>query len=151
MSVHKSLLHPIYAFTHPARDLSPGRAENRMSAYIYGDVLVLAATAGVSAPEIRTGQALLILLGTVISTYLAHVLADIVGAVFAGHTSVALLRAELRDAIPVASASLPPFALLTAAAITWLPALWAQTAACCVLLARLAGDVPSSGVVPGLS
>lgn len=110
-----------------------------MSAYVYGDVLVMAATAGVSTDEIRTGRAVLIVLGTVLSTYLAHVLADTVGAVFAGHGSADLIRAELRDSLPVLSAGLPSFALLGAAAIGWPGALWAQALASAVLIGRLAG------------
>jgi hypothetical protein len=133
------LLHPVRTFTSADLQLPRTRAESRMSAFVYGDVLVLAATAGVSYSDISSGKALLIVLGTVVSTYLAHVLADVVGAVFAGHGSADLLRTEVRDSVPVVTAGVPALILLTAAAIDVLPALWAQGAACAILIARLAG------------
>lgn len=133
------LLHPVRTFTSADTQLPTTRAESRMSAFVYGDVLVLAATAGVSYSDISSGKALLIILGTVMSTYLAHVLADVVGAVFAGHGSAALLREEMRDSVPVVTAGGPALVLLAAASINVLPVLWAQGAACTILIARLAG------------
>ena len=130
--------HPVQALVSRGEDLTQLRADSRMSAYVYGDVLVLAATAGVSASAIRSGEALLVVLGTVLSTYVAHVLADVVGAVFAGHASTATLLAEARDSIPVISAGVPSFLLLGAAALGWPAPIWAQALACTVLILRLA-------------
>lgn len=110
-----------------------------MSAFVYGDVLVLAATAGVSYADVASGKALLIIIGTVLSTYLAHVLADVVGAVFAGHGSAALLGAEMRDSVPVISSGVPSLVLMGAAAVDLIPGLWCQGAACAILIARLPG------------
>ncbi len=139
VDVREILLHPVRTFTDTDGDLPADRAENRMSAFVYGDVLVLAATAGVSYSDIDSGKALVIIVGTVLSTYLAHVLADVVGSVFAGHGSAALLRAELRDSVPVISAGTPSLILLGAGAIDVLPELWSQGAACAILIGRLAG------------
>jgi hypothetical protein len=118
-------------------DLESARADNRMSAYVYGDVLVLAATAGVYDAAIRSGEALLVVLGTVASTYVAHVLADVVGAVFGGHKVGRALWAELRDSVPIISAGVPPLVLFAAAAWGWPPPLWAQAVSSALLVLRL--------------
>jgi hypothetical protein len=128
---------PARALVGQPEQLAGQRADSRISAYVYGDVLMLAATAGVSTSAIRSGEALLVVVGTVLSTYVAHVLADVVGAVFAGHVSRAMLLAEARDSVPVASAGLPSLVLLGAAALGWPPSAWAQGLACAVLIARL--------------
>lgn len=129
--------HPLRALIATREDLASARADNRMSAYIYGDVLVLAATAGVYDSAIRSGEALLVVLGTVASTYLAHVLADVVGAVFGGQGLLAALLDELRDSVPIATAGLPPLIFFGGAALGWPGPGWAQAAASVVLVLRL--------------
>ena len=114
------------------------RAESRISAYVYGDVLVLAATVGVSVGAIRSGEAVVVVVGTMISTYIAHVLADVVGAVFGGDPLRAALLAELRDSVPVLSAGTPSVVVLGAAAMGWPPAVLAQSAAAAFLIVRIA-------------
>lgn len=138
VSATSPIRHPVRALVRRREDLAELRAESRMSAYVYGDVLVLAATAGVSDGAIRSGEALLIVLGTVLSTYVAHVLADVVGAVFTGHASTGMLLAEARDSVPVVSAGLPSFVLLGAAAQGWPAPTWAQALACAAVILRLA-------------
>ena len=59
------LRHPVLSIVATREDLASARADNRMSAYVYGDVLVLAATAAVYDSAIRSGEALLVVLGTV--------------------------------------------------------------------------------------
>ena len=118
-------------------DLTSTRADNRMSAYVYGDILVLAATAGVYDTAIRSGEALLVVLGTVVSTYVAHVVADVVGAVFGGHEVRTAVRDELRDSVPIVSAGLPPLVLFGAAALGWTTPEWAQAIAAALLVVRL--------------
>jgi hypothetical protein len=120
------------------RQIDAHRAESRVSAYVYGDVLVLAATVGVSASAIRSGQAVLVVLGTMISTYVAHVLADVVGAVFGGDPLRAAIVAELRDSLPVVSAGAPAVVLLGAAALGWPPSGVAQSTAAAFLILRVA-------------
>jgi hypothetical protein len=119
------------------RPLDPHRAESRVSAYVYGDVLVLAATVGVSAAAIRSGEAVLIVLGTMISTYVAHVLADVVGAVFGGDPLRAAVTAELRDSVPVVSAGLPAIVVLGAAGLGWPSPGAAQSIAAAFLILRI--------------
>jgi hypothetical protein len=114
------------------------RSASRVAAYVYGDVLVLAAAAGVSHGAARSGEAVLIVAATVVSTYLAHVLADTLGAIVAGARLRPTVRAEIRDALPVISAGVPPALLFAAAELHWLGAALAQDLACGFLLARIA-------------
>jgi hypothetical protein len=131
------LRHPIHAVLATREDLEPLRADNRMSAYVYGDILVLAATAGVYDTAIRDGEALLVVLGTIVSTYVAHVVADVVGAVFGGREVWAAVLHELRDSVPIASAGIPPLLLFGAAALGWPSPEWAQAVASALLVLRL--------------
>lgn len=130
--------HPIWALATTREDLDPQRADNRMSAYVYGDILVLAATAGVYDTAVRSGEALLVVLGTIVSTYVAHVVADVVGAVFGGREVRTALLHELRDSVPIASAGAPPVILFGAAMLGWPSPSWAQDIASVLLLVRLA-------------
>lgn len=131
------LRHPIRAVFATREDLTSLRADNRVSAYVYGDVLVLAATAGVDDDAIRSGVALLVVVGTVASTYVAHVLADVVGAVFGGHEVRTALLDELRDSLPIISAGVPPLLLFGVAALGWPPPGWAQSVSSALLVLRL--------------
>src|SRR4051794_34889303 len=90
----RTLQYMVIAVIATREDLTSRRADNRMSAYVYGDILVLAATAGVYDSTIRSGEALFVVLGTVVSTYIAHVVADVVGAVFGGHHVKMAVRDE---------------------------------------------------------
>ena len=133
----KALQYTVSAIIATREDLSSRRADNRMSAYVYGDILVLAATAGVYDSAIRSGEALWVVLGTVVSTYIAHVVADVVGAVFGGHEVWTAMRDELRDSVPIVSAGLPPLVLFGAAALGWMTPEWAQALAAALLVVRL--------------
>ncbi len=131
------LRHPLRAVVATREDLTSVRADNRVSAYVYGDVLVLAAAAGVYDDAIRSGEALLVVLGTVASTYVAHVLADVVGAVFGGHEVRTALLDELRDSVPIISAGIPPVVLFGAAMLGWPTPEWAQAVSSGLLVLRL--------------
>jgi hypothetical protein len=135
--VESVLRHPVRAVVATREDLTSTRADNRMSAYVYGDVLVLAATAGVYDTAIRSGEALLVVLGTIVSTYVAHVLADVVGALFGGHEVRTALLDELRDSVPIISAGVPPLVLFGGAALGWPSPEWAQAVAAGLLVLRL--------------
>lgn len=86
---------------------------------------------------VRSGEALLVVVATVASTYVAHVLADVVGAVFGGREVWRALLHELRDSVPIASAGVPPLILFGAAALGWPSSAWAQAAASALLVLRL--------------
>ncbi|WP_091239654.1 hypothetical protein [Klenkia soli] len=124
--------------TRRREDLDPHRAESRVSAYVYGTVLVLAAVVGCSPEAVDSGAAVTIVVGTVLSTYVAHVLAHSVGALVTGgeHRE---LRQAARDATPILSSGALPALVLAATALGWPPELWGQALAALVGLVRVAG------------
>jgi len=124
-------------------DVDTDRAESRVSAYVYGNVLVLAAVVGTSPATVASGAAVAVVVGTVLSTYVAHVLAHSIGSLFGGEEGRSAVRVQLRDAVPVLSSGVIPALLLTGTALGWLPLLWGQALAAGVVLARIA----ATGVV----
>ena len=120
-------------------DVESERAESRVSAYVYGNVLVLAAVVGASPAAVESGTGVVLVLGTVLSTYVAHVLAHAIGSLFAGEAGRTAVAVELRDAVPIISSGVTPALLLGAAALGWLPGLWGQSLSAAVLLGRIAG------------
>ncbi|MGJ0117619.1 hypothetical protein ACQ7HM_00300 [Williamsia sp. MIQD14] len=147
--------------------LSPERASARLSAYIYGTLLALAAVVVVDPAAIENGSAVLVVLGTTATTFLAHVFAEIV----AGHSipeATAHLEEpvrrrvaleELRDAVPIASAGAFPAFFL---ALGWLDVLeptWAfvlagagpilRMALVEIMIGRIRGQRPTLRVLVG--
>lgn len=110
----------------PLRGIPPRRsplpaesAASRTTAYVYGNVIVLAALVPLSEDELLAGTAILIVLGTALSTFLAHLFAATVGAGMgeeqpSGWKSV---RHHVRNAVPVLTAGFVPAALLV---LVWL-------------------------------
>lgn len=112
------------------------RVRERVSAYVYGAILVLVAIVGAGPRQLENGTAAALVAGTTFSTYLAHVLADRVAASSTGGTSGSL-RHELRDAVPIVSAGSVPTLLLVLAATDVLAPVWAQGLAGGVVVLRL--------------
>jgi hypothetical protein len=99
---------------HDARD----RAAARVSAYLYGDVLVLAALIALAPADLTRAKGVTYVLGTAVSTFVAHVLADALGlSIRSGHVTRGVLLHEVRDALPIVSAAVGP-ALLMVPALT---------------------------------
>ena len=97
------------------RPLTPESAASRISAYVYGNILVLAALVPITNSPEYIGIA--IVAGTALSTFIAHVFADSVAqSVRSGEQLSRDERlAELRNAVPIlSSAVLPCVILLTA-------------------------------------
>ena len=92
--------------------LPPGRAARRMSAYVYGNVLVLAAVVAATSDAIEDGQAVLIVLGTMVSTYLAHIYSEAIGHSVTDSGENEQFPEELRDAVPILSSGGVPIAAL---------------------------------------
>jgi hypothetical protein len=124
-------------------DVAPPRAQSRVSAYIYGNVLVLAAVVGASPAAVRSGTAVTLVIGTVLSTYVAHVLAHSIGSLLGGADGRRAVGVQLRDAVPIISSGITPAVLLAVAAIGWLPSLAGQALSSAVLIGRIA----ATGVV----
>ncbi|MGV9858601.1 hypothetical protein ACWDTD_08100 [Gordonia sp. NPDC003425] len=106
--------------------LPPRRAASRLSAYVYGNILVLAAVVAVSPHDLESGHAFWIVIGTGATTYVAHVFADLVAqgsipeAHGGSHDSAPTnadrdhVLGELRDAVPIVSSAAAVVALKVA-------------------------------------
>ncbi len=147
--------------------LTAERASARLSAYVYGNVLTLAAVAAASQHAIETGTAALLVVGTTVTTFLAHVFAEFVATssipeASAHHTESqrrSAARTEFRDAVPIASSGSLPAVILALGWLGVLPAWWAQLAAGIVIVVRIAmirtviervrGNAPSFRVLVG--
>jgi hypothetical protein len=121
--------------------LAVGRARARVTAYVYGNILVLAAVAGAGEQSIDSGSAVVLVLATAVTTYLAHVVALSVGSRLGrpdGPRSEHL-RQELRDAAPIITSGLLPAALLLLGYLDVIASEWTQLLAAAWVVVRLAG------------
>ncbi len=103
--------------------LTRGQAAARISAYVYGNILVFAATVPLTTGDLHHGHAALLVLGTAVSTFVAHVFADVVGHNVRSEEpmSRADLLHELRDALPIVTSGLVPVLLFVAGGAGWIP------------------------------
>ncbi|MBP1162971.1 hypothetical protein ABIC28_000506 [Rhodococcus sp. PvR044] len=85
---------------------------SRISAYVYGNVLVLAAL--IPLHDASTSHAAMVVIGTVLSTFIAHAFAESVGR--SARIGRPLTRSEhfeeLRDSVPVLTSGLVPAAVV---------------------------------------
>ena len=118
------------------------RVRSRVGAYIYGNILVLAAIIATSPESIAHGSAVVFVVATAATTFLAHVVAHRIGQSI-GHTDEEALRLHLaqeaRDAVPILSSGAGPAVLLALGAVGWLPPEFSQLLAEAVVVVRLAG------------
>lgn len=86
-------------------------AADRVSAYVYGNILLLAALVVLSEDDVDHGTGIAIVVGTAVSTFIAHAFSESLGSAVRGgeHSS---LRTILRDSVPILSASTVPAALM---------------------------------------
>ncbi|MFW0790659.1 hypothetical protein [Gordonia sp. CPCC 205333] len=130
-----------------AGPLPAPRAAARLSAYVYGNILALAAVVISTPTAIAEGHAAALVLATGVTTYVAHVFSEFVAQGSIPSDCDADLPTakrrehalqELSDATPIAtSASLPAIAL----ALGWLdvlPTEWAFLAAGAIVIFRIA-------------
>jgi hypothetical protein len=97
-------------------------AADRISAYVYGNILVLAALVLLTHDDVDHGAALAIVAGTAVSTFVAHAFAEHLGsAVRVGQH--ARLTVVLRDSLPIISSATLPAILMAAGAVGWVPPL----------------------------
>ncbi|MGV9480431.1 hypothetical protein [Gordonia aichiensis] len=146
--------------------LAPDRAASRLSAYVYGNILVLAALVTASAHAVENGDAVWLILGTGLTTYIAHVFADLVAGNSipeahvrsasahgggahddehprSGHSPAdddvrTHIRHELRDATPIISSAILPAIALALGWADVLPTAWAHGIAGAVVVLRIA-------------
>ncbi|CAN5313487.1 hypothetical protein BH09ACT10_BH09ACT10_27520 [soil metagenome] len=92
--------------------LSRESASDRISAYVYGNVLLLSALVLLTNSEVDSGRGFVLAAGTALSTFVAHVFSETLGAQAreVPHSALTLLR----DSVPVlTSATVPPDACIT--------------------------------------
>jgi hypothetical protein len=126
--------------------LTPARAAARLSAYIYGNLLVLTAVVAASPTSIDDGAAFVLVLATTTTTFVAHVFAEIIARSnipesVHGSTDTERRQSvldEIRDAVPIASSGTVPALVLALAWLWILPTFWAQLLAGGVVVFRIA-------------
>lgn len=121
-------------------NLSREQAAARISAYVYGNIIVFATTVPLAASDLSHGHGTLLILGVSASTYLAHVFADVIGhQVRAGKgLERADLWHEIRDSLPVLTSGLVPAVLLLLGGLHWIPGRAAILGSEAYLLLRMA-------------
>ncbi|MBF6467351.1 hypothetical protein IU427_19500 [Nocardia beijingensis] len=137
-SRHQLLHGPLFTRSVP---LDRRNAASRISAYVYGNVLSLAALIPVAPSADHVG--ILVVLGTALSTFIAHAFAEGVGqSVRQSHGLSPQERwADLRDSVPILSSAVLPCAILAAAAVGWIEPRLAQVLAESAMLVRIGGIV----------
>ncbi|MGK8503461.1 hypothetical protein [Nocardia asiatica] len=135
---HELLHGPLFSRSVP---LDRRNAASRISAYIYGNVLILAALIPVTPSAEDVG--ILVVLGTALSTFIAHAFAEGVGqSVRQTHALTSQERwADLRDSLPILSSAVLPCVILAGAAIGWVEPRTAQVLAESAMLVRIGGIV----------
>ncbi|MEV0355507.1 hypothetical protein AB0H71_05515 [Nocardia sp. NPDC050697] len=132
-----ALLHrPLFASGLP---LERDRAAARVSAYVYGNVLILAALIPIPVSPGHVG--ILIVVGVALSTFVAHAFAESIGQGIRENRTLTAAdrRAELRDSLPILTAAVLPCAVLACAWLGWLEPRTAQLLAEGTVLARIGG------------
>lgn len=134
-----TLLHgPLFSRRTP---LDQANAASRISAYIYGNILVLTALVPIVTAEEHLG--ILVVAGTALSTFIAHSFAEVVARTVREHRTPAFadrLR-ELRNAVPILTSAVLPCAVLATGWLGWLSPRTAQILAELVILLRIGGIV----------
>lgn len=125
--------------TRTGAPISAEDAAARISAYVYGNMVVLATLASLSQDDADSGHAALVICGVAVSTFLAHAVADGIGRrLRTTHPlSPRAVIIEVRDSLPVLTSATLPALLLALTAWTDIPGAWAQAAAGLYLVIRL--------------
>jgi len=122
------------------------RVRSRVGAYIYGNILVLAAIFATSPQSIAHWTAVVIVVATSATTFLAHVVAYNIGQAI-GRADDETLRLHLaqeardaaHDAVPIMTSGAGPAVFLALGASGWLPPGLSQVLAEAYVVVRLAG------------
>ncbi|WP_245650499.1 hypothetical protein [Nocardia harenae] len=132
-----TLLHrPLFAGGLPP---NRSRAAARISAYVYGNVLILAALIPIPVSPRHVG--ILIVAGVALSTFVAHAFAESIGQSIREDRSLTAVdrRGELRDSLPILTAAVLPCAVLAWAWFGGLEPRTAQLLAEGTVLVRIGG------------
>ncbi len=101
------------------REVSREEVADRISAYVYGNILTMAALVVLHHDEIESGAGLAIVVGTAVSTFVAHAYAESLGGIARGAEDPSL-RVVLRDSMPIISAAAVPVLLMAVGALEWI-------------------------------
>jgi hypothetical protein len=95
-------------------DLSREDAASRVSAYVYGNVLVMAALISLRPEDLQGPTGVLYVLGVGVSTFVAHLVGDVVGRRVRDDTAIRWteVHSEIRDSLPIGTAATVPAAIL---------------------------------------
>jgi hypothetical protein len=91
---------------------------DRISAYVYGNILTLAALVVLHTDEIEHGVGLAIVVGTALSTFAAHAYAERLGVEARG-SAHASWTVVLRDSMPILSSAAVPALLMVVGSLEW--------------------------------
>lgn len=102
---------PVWARREP---LDVEDATQRTTAYVYGNLLVLAAILSVGEEDVTSSRAFWVVLGTAISTFVAHVFAEAMGAQVRATRRPTLLKsiALAKESLPVLTSGVIPAGIL---------------------------------------
>src|SRR5215217_8494190 len=117
------------------------RVRSRVGAYIYGNILVLAAIFATSPQSIAHWSAVVIVVATSATTFFAHVFAHRIGQAIGRDDDEALrlhLAQEARDAVPIMNSGAGPAVFLALGALGFLPPGFSQLLAEAYVVVRLA-------------
>ncbi|WP_127552414.1 hypothetical protein [Actinoplanes sp. OR16] len=121
------------------RQLPAEQAGARISAYVYGNIIAFASIVALKPADLSHGHALALVAGVTVSTFVAHVFADLVGGNAGEDTmTIAGLKHELRDSVPVVTSALVPCLLLAVGWAGWLSASAVIAASAVYLMVRMA-------------
>lgn len=125
----------------PREGLSREDAASRISAFVYGNILVMAALIALHPDDLARPTGVAYVVGTAVSTFVAHVVAESVGLRVRTDTRPRLstIVHGLRDALPIASSAAVPAVLMIAALLGWLDTTTALQGAMAVTVLRMAG------------
>lgn len=133
---------PLLARKHP---LATEEAAGRTTAYVYGNILVLAALVALHPNDAASSRALLIVLGTAISTFVAHVFAEAMGAQVRSKESPTLgsVLGIAKESFPILTSGVLPSIILLLGWMEILTSGVALSLAEAVVLLRIA----STGII----
>jgi hypothetical protein len=123
-----------------ARRLPPSDASARISAYIYGNIIAFAVLVPLDAHAAENIHALSVTAGGAVTTFFAHLLAELVGsgATDEQESAATVLRREFSNSMPIITTVGIPCLLLGASAVGLLPGGATLLAAQGYLLIRIA-------------
>lgn len=130
---------PGWMIARPGEHLSVERQRMRLAAYVYGNILVLAAIVLATGKSIGSGEAALLVTVTALSTYGAHIIAHDVGQHLGREHDEHRphVAQEIRDALPILVSGAVPAVILLVGIFGVVPSQLTQLVAALWVVGRL--------------